>query len=139
MAGLRPHPAGVRACSAVTRTEPPAAASRPAQARPSLPGAGSPGLRLTGRGRIVLAVLTAVAAGLLGLGTASGGPPDAPPGTAGHSVTRIVVQPGQTLWSIALRADPQADPRLVVGQIMAANALANRSVKPGQRLLVPRG
>jgi LysM repeat protein len=53
-------------------------------------------------------------------------------------MTRIVVQPGQTLWSIALQADPQADPRLVVRQIMAVNALSGGSVTAGQRLLVPR-
>ena len=50
----------------------------------------------------------------------------APAGTAGHSMTRIVVQPGQTLWTIAMRADPQADPRQVVQQIIAANALPRR-------------
>ena len=140
-ASVRPHPAGVRACSGVIWAGPPAAAPRAPRARPSLLGEDFPDLHLTRRGRIVLAVVAAVLAGLLGFATASGTPAasqDAPPGTAGHSMTRIVVQPGQTLWSIAMRADPQADPRLVVQRIMAANALTDGSITPGQRLLVPR-
>jgi len=79
---------------------------------------------------------------LIGLAAAAGASTAgsaAPSGTAGHSMTRVVVQPGQTLWTIAMRADPQADPRLVVRRIIAANALHNGGVQVGQRLLVPQG
>lgn len=148
-AGLRPrrvstrlHPTGVRACSDVMRAEPPAAALPVPQARPFLPGDAPQRLRLTRRGRVVLAVFAAVIVSLIGLAAASGtrtAGPAAPAGTAGHSMTRIVVQPGQTLWTIAMRADPQADPRLVVQRIIAANALHKGSVQAGQSLLVPRG
>jgi LysM domain len=148
-AGLRPrrvstrlHPTGVRACSDVLRGQPPAAALPVPQARPSLAGDAPQTLRLTRRGRLVLAVFAAVVVSLIGLAVASGTPAAgsaAPAGTAGHSMTRIVVQPGQTLWTIAMRADPQADPRQVVQQIIAANALRDGSIQAGQRLLVPRG
>ena len=148
-AGLRPrrvgtrlHPTGVRACSDVMRAERLTAARPVPEARPSLPGDAPQSLRLTRRGRAVLAVLAAVAASLFGLAVARGTPAAgsaAPAGTAGHSMTRIVVQPGQTIWSIAMRADPHADPRLVVQRIVAANALPGGSVQAGQRLLVPRG
>ena len=124
------------------RGTPPTAALPVPQARPSLPGDAPQSLRLTRRGRVVLAVLAAVVVSLFGLAVARGTPaagPAAPAGTAGHSMTRIVVQPGQTLWTIAMRADPQADPRHVVQQIVAANALPGGSVQAGQRLLVPRG
>ena len=147
-AGLRPrrvstrlHPTGVRACSDVLRGQPPTAALPVPQARPSLAGDAPQRLRLTRRGRVVLAVFAAVVVSLIGLAVASGtaAAGSAPVGAAGHSMTRIVVQPGQTLWMIAMRADPQADPRQVVQQIIAANALRDGSIQAGQRLLVPRG
>jgi LysM repeat protein len=87
-------------------------------------------------------VFAAAALSLIGLAAASGtgtARSAAPAGTAGHSMTRIVVQPGQTLWRIATRADPQADPRLVVQRIIAVNALRNGGIQAGQSLLVPRG
>ena len=51
---------------------------------------------------------------------------------------KIVVQPGQTLWSIASTAEPSADPRIVVQEIMTANALTGPAVEAGQLLWVPR-
>lgn len=147
--GLRPrristrlHPTGVRACSDVLCGQPPIAALPVPQARPSHASDAPQRLRLTRRGRVVLAVFAAVVVSLIGLAVASGTPAAGsatPAGAAGHSMTRIVVQPGQTLWMIAMRADPQADPRQVVQQIIAANALRDGSIQAGQRLLVPRG
>ncbi len=55
-----------------------------------------------------------------------------------HSMLRVVVRPGQTLWSIAEKADPTADPRLVIQQIVDDNALSGTSVNAGQVLWVPR-
>ncbi len=141
-AGPRGHPVGVRACSAVLRAVPPAAAPPVPQARPSLLGEDSPQLRLTRRGRLVFAVCAAAVLGLLCFAAVSGARAaghGAPPGAAGQSMARIAVQPGQTLWSIAVQADPQADPRLVVQRIMTLNGLPGDSVQAGQRLLVPRG
>jgi hypothetical protein len=140
-AGPRGHPVGVRACSAVLRAVPAAAPPVP-QAVPSLLGEDSPQLRLTRRGRLVLAVCAAAVLGLLCFAAVSGARAaghGVPPGAAGHSMARIAVQPGQTLWSIAVQADPQADPRLVVQRIMTLNGLPGDSVQAGQRLLVPRG
>jgi LysM domain len=51
---------------------------------------------------------------------------------------RIVVQSGQTLWSIALAAEPTADTRVVVQEIMTANALGSSTISAGQLLWVPR-
>jgi hypothetical protein len=147
-AGLRPrrvstrlHPTGVRACSDVVSAQPLTAAPLVPQARPSYPGDSPQRLRLTRRGRVVLAVFAAVVVGLIGLAAANGtraAGPAATASTAGHTMTRIVVQPGQTLWTIATQADPQADPRQVVQQIIAANALRGGGIRAGQRLLVPR-
>lgn len=61
------------------------------------------------------------------------------PGGYRHDLTKVVVQPGQTLWSIAVRAEPAADPRLVVQQIMDINSLSGAGIQAGQVLWVPRG
>jgi LysM domain len=120
------------------------------------PGAGVPDtrlaphrntVRLTRRGRIVVAVMLTVASlSLVVLAwlaiaaraaqAADGGQP---PGAVYQNLTSIVVHPGQTLWSIASQAEPSADPRIVMQQIIDLNALAGTSVEPGQRLWVPRG
>jgi len=120
------------------------------------PGAGVPDtrlaphrntVRLTRRGRIVVAVMLTVASlSLVVLAwlaiaaraaqAADGGQP---PGAVYQNLTSIVVHPGQTLWSIASQAEPSADPRVVMQQIIDLNALAGTSVEPGQRLWVPRG
>jgi len=102
-------------------------------------------VRLTRRGRRVIvgfaaAVALAVAAALW-LAAATGAQAanhGVAPGAVYKSMRAVVVQPGQTLWSIALRAEPAADPRVVVSQIMEFNALSNDVVAPGERLWVPR-
>jgi len=104
-------------------------------------------IRLTRRGRIVVAVMLTVASlSLVVLAwlavaaraaqAADGGQS---PGAVYQNLTSIVVHPGQTLWSIASQAEPSADPRVVMQQIIDLNALAGTSVEPGQRLWVPRG
>jgi LysM domain len=103
-------------------------------------------VRLTRRGRIVVAVmLTALSLSLVVLAwlaiaartaqAANGGQP----GAVYQNLTSVVVHPGQTLWSIAAQAEPSADPRVVMQQIIELNALRGTSVEPGQRLWVPRG
>jgi hypothetical protein len=101
--------------------------------RPVATSAG-PGLRLTRRGRRVLA------AAVLGLGLLAGWlgarvvhvqstvPAGAP--------AVVEVRPGDTLWSIARRVAPQADPRAVVDQLQRRNGLTGGMVRPGQRLAV---
>lgn len=51
---------------------------------------------------------------------------------------RIVVRPGQTLWGIAVTADPHTDPRVVIQQIVDDNALNGTAIQAGQVLWVPR-
>jgi len=62
-----------------------------------------------------------------------------PGGPVGHSMLRVVVRPGQTLWSIATKADPAADPRAVIQEIIDDNTLTGTAVQTGQVLWVPRG
>lgn len=98
-------------------------------------------VRLTRRGRIVLVAMAASVA-LVGLwGTAPEGAGAAPAGvrrvaqtSSGESVT---VGRGDTLWVIATRTRPGADPRITVSQIMDVNGLTDPIVQPGQRLWLP--
>jgi hypothetical protein len=123
-------------------------AKRPRVALPPRPHAqplqrGSAGaLRLTRRGRIVLtgfAALAATAVWLAAADAAQATNHGAPPQTAERNLSQVVVRPDETLWSIALRAEPGADPRVVVQRIVEINALSGQVIVPGQRLWVPKG
>lgn len=50
-----------------------------------------------------------------------------------HSV--YVVQPGDTLWSIAERLDPSGDPRVLVAELQAQ--IGSDTVQAGERLRLP--
>jgi hypothetical protein len=102
--------------------------------------------RLTRRGRrvvwafavlLLVAVLTPV---LLALASGAQAANHGLPASAVQaSMRHVVVKPGQSLWSIALNAEPQADPRTVIQQIMEFNALGSQVVVPGEGLWVPQG
>ena len=100
-------------------------------------------MRLTRRGRVVvtvlLAVLALVAVGLTAAARAQAASSGISAAALKHSMTRVIVQPGQTLWGIALRADPGADPGMIVQEIVDINALPGIVLQPGQELWVPRG
>jgi hypothetical protein len=99
-------------------------------------------LRLTRRGRVVVAVATALLLAVLSLviaASAQATSHPASPGTAQRSLVQVTVRPGQSLWSVAENADPNADTRVVVQQIIELNGLTGNLVFAGQRLWVPRG
>jgi LysM repeat protein len=56
-------------------------------------------------------------------------------GLSGHGGV-YVVQPGDTLWSIAVRVDPTGDPRPIVDQL--AQEVGSDTVVPGEHLTLPR-
>ncbi len=145
MTGPQPAVLGV-----VIMPSPPAAWPRPAvspvarpQLTPRLAARPAP-IRLTRRGRVVVCGLVIVAitvAALLVSLLASGGAQATNHGKDGagyHGMHQVVVQPGQTLWSIASAAEPSADPRDVVEQIMTVNGLTSTDVPVGEELWVPR-
>jgi len=68
-------------------------------------------------------------------GAALGGTTTTAPERSPH-VERIVVQPGDTLWSIAERLAPNSDPRGVVDQL--SSALGTSSVQPGEVIRWPQ-
>ena len=61
------------------------------------------------------------------------------PGAARQNLVQVVIQPGQSLWSVAESADPDQDTRAVVQQIVDLNGLSSDVVFAGQQLWVPRG
>jgi LysM domain len=105
------------------------------------PGTGP--IRLTRRGRVVVATATALLIAvvmLLVTGTAQAtSSPPSPGRPGGQNLAQVVVRPGQSLWSVAESADPDQDTRVVIQQITELNALTGDVVFPGQRLWVPRG
>jgi LysM domain len=100
-------------------------------------------LRLTRRGRLVVTVLlvAAFSAAVLLLTALVSGRAQATnhgePRAGYQGMHKIVVRPGQTMWSIAAAAEPTADPRSVVQEIMSANALDGPGITAGQLLWVP--
>jgi len=81
-------------------------------------------LALVGAVLVALALASVLLDGLLGARTPAPARPVA-------SVA-VVVEPGDTVWSIAAEIDPGADPRPIVDAIVAANGGA--SLVAGQRL-----
>lgn len=50
----------------------------------------------------------------------------------------MVVEPGDTLWSIAAELDPTADPRALVSRIATMNALStDAQLQVGQTIAIP--
>jgi LysM domain-containing protein len=163
----RPRPGGQDQTSSRTRTRLDQQPVRPASAQPGpwrqagssrarvVRSASAPShwpagrtrrSRLTRRGRRVLwaaviLLLVAVITPLL-LAVASGAQASShglPPSAVRAGMRQVVVKPGQSLWSVALNAEPKADPRVVIQQIMEFNALGSQVVVPGESLWVPRG
>ena len=51
---------------------------------------------------------------------------------------QVVVQPGQSLWSICVSNCPQADTRIVIDAVCQRDHIAgNRCIQPGEVLYVP--
>ena len=83
---------------------------------------------------VVAAALVAVLISPLAAGAVRRGEPSAP---AAQQV--VVVQSGDTLWSIAQRARPGDDPRVVTGEIAAVNGVQPGALTVGSSLVVPPG
>ena len=97
-------------------------------------------LRLTTRGRRVLAGLASVpAVAALGIAIVSGGGAlaTAETGASADAFETVTVLPGDSLWSIARDVAPAADPRDVVDDIMNLNALSSAVLDAGQSLAIP--
>lgn len=95
-------------------------------------------LRITRRGRAVLA--TILIAPLLAMGLAFAMGSAAATATGEVSLADfdyVTVEPGQSLWQVAESIAPGADPRDVVSDVMRLNGLESSVVHPGERLAIP--
>jgi len=80
--------------------------------------------------RRLLAAVAAVS--LFGVGLALGAH-----GSTSAGYATVVVQPGDTLWSIAVEHYPGDDVRFRVDDIEQANGLAGPTIQVGQTLRLP--
>jgi hypothetical protein len=116
--------------------------SQTRRVRATRPGTANPPLRLTRRGRVVVAVAAALVLAALSLVIASTAQATSHPvssGAARQGIAQVTVYPGQSLWSVAESADPAVDTRVVIQRIIELNGLTGNVVFTGQRLWVPRG
>lgn len=96
------------------------------------PAAVAPPLRLTRRGVLVLsALLAALAGALLAVAAVSASGGSATPAAP----ATVTVRPGDTLWAIASRVAPGADPRAEVATLQRVNHLRGVGLTPGQVLV----
>lgn len=95
-------------------------------------------LRLTARGRrVLLALASAPVAAGIAFSALAGGSALASGEQSTASFETVTVMPGDTLWSIAADAAPDADPREVVDAIMRLNSLPSGMIQTGTALAIP--
>ena len=126
----------VRHAALTPRRDTPAARSGRPRDTPVAP------LRLTRRGRVVVALAAALLVTLVSLllaGVAQATNDGPSPRAARENLVQVIVRPGQSLWSVAESAVPDQDTRAVIQQIIDLNSLNGDTVFAGQQLWVPRG
>lgn len=104
-------------------------------------------LRITARGRVVLAlvVLTPIVAAAIAMSSSPASASSASESGASESgaqsiaadFTYVTVDAGESLWSVAERIAPAADPREVITEIQLLNGLDDSAVAAGQSLAIP--
>jgi LysM repeat protein len=104
-----------------------------------LPARPATRLRLTARGRrVLLAVASVPLAAAIGFGILSGGSAIASnDSVATATFETVTVVPGDSLWSIASKVAPSEDPREVIDEIVALNALEGATIQVGDELAIP--
>jgi pimeloyl-ACP methyl ester carboxylesterase len=104
-------------------------------------GAAHTPVRFTRRGRLVVTAAAMLAIGAASIGVAGAaqatGHSGAPVGPSG-ALAKVQIKPGESLWSVAEAYDPNADTRVVIGEIVQMNSLTSVQVQPGQVIWVPR-
>jgi hypothetical protein len=86
-------------------------------------------------GTVATGLLVALALPWGGTGGSLATPGPAPAGETVAAHQPYVVQPGDTLWSIAARLDPTGDPRPVVAEL--ETEAGGDNVVPGEQLVLP--
>ena len=106
---------------------------------PSSPTVTAPKLKITRRGRLAV---TALGSLVVALGAVFGSQLSLPSAEASNETSAtefgyILPAYGDTMWSIAERLDPSADPRDLVYEIVLLNQLPDSSLRANEPLAVP--
>ncbi|GAA2404362.1 hypothetical protein GCM10010404_73040 [Nonomuraea africana] len=97
-------------------------------------------MRLTRRGRVVVVGLFAVLSlggFVLGAKATSWAIAQESSGLGHEGLPWVIVEKGDTLWSIAAAVSPGDDPAATAGEIMRLNGLSSSLIRPGGRLYLP--
>jgi hypothetical protein len=96
-----------------------------------------PEMRLTRRGRLAMFLSTLLTLGVLGVILGSTTVATDEPG-APVPAAMVVVEPGQTLWDLAAKANPNGDIRTTVDDIMRLNSIESAGgLQAGDTIAVP--
>ena len=94
-------------------------------------------IRLTSRGRAAVFFLLSVITLLLVMVAIGGTSADASATSGGPATASVVVQAGDSLWTIAKSLQPNGDPRSMMQTLVELNGLGSSPLIPGQQLIVP--
>jgi nucleoid-associated protein YgaU len=111
--------------------------------RPSRTAPARPSPAVYRRRRLAAALLAALlvvvawsaATRVAALGGVPASAPERSPAVPAAASAEVLVRPGDTLWSIARRVQPEGDIRPLVRQLLAVNG--GSALQPGDVLLVP--
>jgi LysM repeat protein len=106
-------------------------------ARSTRPSAARQSIRLTARGRAAVFFLLSVITLLLVMVAVGGTSADASATSGGPATSSVVVQAGDSLWTIAKSLQPNGDPRSMMQTLVELNGLSSSPLIPGQQLIVP--
>ena len=87
------------------------------------------------RGSAVLSLLVVIGAGFSAVGNATESKVLSTPATSGY--VRVIVAPGETLWSLASLVAGKSNVSVVVDEIVSANQLSSSDIHAGEKLWVP--
>ena len=89
------------------------------------------------RGFAVASLLVVIGAGFSAVGSSASEKVVPAASVASGDYVRVVVAPGETLWSVAALVAGSSDVATVVDEIVSINHLSSSAVSAGTRLLVP--
>ena len=87
------------------------------------------------RGSAVLSLLVVIGAGFSAVGNATESKVVSTPATSGY--IKVIVAPGETLWSLASLVAGKSNVSVVVDEIVSANQLSSSDIHAGEKLWVP--
>jgi len=94
-------------------------------------------VRLTARGRAAVFLVLSVVTLLLIVMATGGTSADASATSDGPATASVVVQSGDSLWTVAKSLQPNGDPRAMMHTLAELNDLTGADLVPGQQLIVP--